>query len=479
MSELFQSGQYRGASDHHPDADQLSAFMEEALPAHEREQVLAHLAVCPDCRETVALSLPHLEAPPVAEPARKRWFSGWAVFVPAAAVLAGSVLIAVYVHHANTGGAIMTASQVAASQPSAPVLSPAQTASLSTAPEAAESKAARGLSTAPEPRDAVSGVVEQRRIAALAPLPQAVPVAPPPTANQITQPAAGLSAGAASASPQVTSNNAPLSSTDAVVVEREEPAVSNASTSLKMSLQPLPARPVVFRHPLPSGLEALSVATDGPAILAIDAHNAVYISNDSGEHWTGVQSPWRGRAVHVNLVSHAQGNAPVAGALLGGRVANFANSARLLPAMNARLTGEITDASGAVIPGATVTIRNATTSAERTLTTDATGRYLADDLEPGNYSVEARATGFMAQRADSVPVETSKQTAENLTLQVRSVSEAVTVEASSEPVYDAKKAKSKALKSPAPIVQPQARFEIMTDTGEHWTSADGIAWQRR
>lgn len=478
MSELLQSGQYPGASGHHPDADQLSAFMEQALPAHEREQVLAHLAVCPDCRETVALSLPHVEAPPVAEPVRKRWFSGWVVFVPATAVLAASVLLAVYVHRAKTGEAVVTESQMAASQPPAPVLSPAPAASISAAPPVEESKAVKRLSTAPEPRDAVSGFVEQRRMAALAPLPEAAPVAPHPSANEIAQPAAGLSAGAAASTPQAANINAPLSSTEAVVAEREAPAVSTASTSLNMSLQPLAARPV-FRHPLPSGLEALSVATDGPAILAIDAHNAVYISSDSGEHWTGVQSPWRGRAVNVNLVSPAQGNAPAVGALQGGRMAGFANTARLSPAMNASLTGEITDASGAVISGATVTVRNEATSAERTLTTDATGRYLADGLTPGSYSVEAHATGFMAQRADSVTVEAARQTAENLVLQVGSVSQTVTVEASSEPVYDAKKAKSKALKSPAPIVQPQARFEITTDTGEHWTSVDGIAWQRR
>jgi Putative zinc-finger len=50
----------------HPDADQLTAFVEQALAAHEREDVLAHLAVCGDCRELVALSLPALE--PVAVP---------------------------------------------------------------------------------------------------------------------------------------------------------------------------------------------------------------------------------------------------------------------------------------------------------------------------------------------------------------------------------------------------------------------------
>jgi hypothetical protein len=38
-------------------------------------------------------------------------------------------------------------------------------------------------------------------------------------------------------------------------------------------------------------------------------------------------------------------------------------------------------------------------------------------------------------------------------------------------------AKSKTLKSALSAVPPQAVFEITTDTGERWTSADGILWQ--
>ena len=76
MSDLIQLGQ-------HPDADQLNAFVEHALPAHEREQTLAHLAGCAECREIVALSLPPLEEAPVVEADSVakagfgKWFSGW------------------------------------------------------------------------------------------------------------------------------------------------------------------------------------------------------------------------------------------------------------------------------------------------------------------------------------------------------------------------------------------------------------------
>jgi len=88
MSEFLQSGR-------HPDADQVSAFVDHALPPHEQEEMLAHLAVCADCRETVALSSPPNDPAPVAtvKEKRKRWFWGVAVLAPAAAALTAVLLV--------------------------------------------------------------------------------------------------------------------------------------------------------------------------------------------------------------------------------------------------------------------------------------------------------------------------------------------------------------------------------------------------
>ena len=110
MSELLQPGQ-------HPDADQLNAFVEHALPQHEHQQTLAHLAICPDCRTIVSLSLPTVEESPVPEPepARKPWFSGWNLAWPAAAALAGLVVI-LYVRNAATTRSSTAGTQVAISQ---------------------------------------------------------------------------------------------------------------------------------------------------------------------------------------------------------------------------------------------------------------------------------------------------------------------------------------------------------------------------
>ena len=52
----------------HPDANLLTAFAEQALSAAEREGVLAHLALCGDCRDVLALALPAVDivAAPIA-----------------------------------------------------------------------------------------------------------------------------------------------------------------------------------------------------------------------------------------------------------------------------------------------------------------------------------------------------------------------------------------------------------------------------
>jgi hypothetical protein len=96
MNELLQSGQ-------HPDADQLSAFAEHALPPHERQQTLAHLAVCAHCRGIVSLSLPPTEELPRLQPApaRRPWFSGWNLAWPVAVAFAAMTLVVIHVNRAS------------------------------------------------------------------------------------------------------------------------------------------------------------------------------------------------------------------------------------------------------------------------------------------------------------------------------------------------------------------------------------------
>ena len=67
--------------------------------------------------------------------------------------------------------------------------------------------------------------------------------------------------------------------------------------------------------------------------------------------------------------------------------------------------GTVFDATGAVIPKASVVIHRATTNADITVTTDDSGNFKAPLVEPGTYTVTVSAPGFGGYRADSVTVQ--------------------------------------------------------------------------
>jgi len=101
MNDILQPG-------HHPDADQLSAFAEHALPPHEQQQMFAHLAVCLDCRALVYLvqQANPIEAHQSHVAAARRpwssgWLSGWGLAIPATAI-ACLILLTLYIHKTPT-----------------------------------------------------------------------------------------------------------------------------------------------------------------------------------------------------------------------------------------------------------------------------------------------------------------------------------------------------------------------------------------
>jgi hypothetical protein len=87
-----------GETQTHPDADTLTAYMEQSLPPAESKTVVAHLAVCEPCREVVALSQALMVQPDtqtVLTPAPvSRWRRLFAPAFSAAAAVAGMAVIA-------------------------------------------------------------------------------------------------------------------------------------------------------------------------------------------------------------------------------------------------------------------------------------------------------------------------------------------------------------------------------------------------
>ena len=98
-------------------------------------------------------------------------------------------------------------------------------------------------------------------------------------------------------------------------------------------------------------------------------------------------------------------------ALLLGLLALLVVASMLTPPLVAQslisgdLTGTVTDPSGAVVPNATVTLKNNQTGASRTVTSNGNGAYRFGLLPPGAYTVTATAQGFtQAQQSANVTV---------------------------------------------------------------------------
>ena len=89
--------------------------------------------------------------------------------------------------------------------------------------------------------------------------------------------------------------------------------------------------------------------------------------------------------------------------------------------------GAVVDASGAVIPNATVTIKDQNTGATRTVTTDESGNYDVAGLAPGKYKVEVTAPGFNKAEINDVVVKPGRTSATGVTLSAGGVAESVVV----------------------------------------------------
>ena len=96
-------------------------------------------------------------------------------------------------------------------------------------------------------------------------------------------------------------------------------------------------------------------------------------------------------------------------------------------ATDGNLVGTITDASGAVIPGAQVKITNRATNIQTLSTSSASGEYRFNNIPVGSYDLSVTATGFGAMMEGGLAVELNKTVTVNISLQVGAVSQTLDV----------------------------------------------------
>jgi uncharacterized protein YfaS (alpha-2-macroglobulin family) len=94
----------------------------------------------------------------------------------------------------------------------------------------------------------------------------------------------------------------------------------------------------------------------------------------------------------------------------------------------AEITGIVTDATGAVIPGASTTLRRVHEGEARATHSDETGQFIFAGVPPGRYQLKVTAQGFMSTSCE-ISVEPRDRAILSVALKIGAVTQAVTVEA--------------------------------------------------
>ena len=95
--------------------------------------------------------------------------------------------------------------------------------------------------------------------------------------------------------------------------------------------------------------------------------------------------------------------------------------------VGASVSGVVKDGLGAVAPGATVSLRNVETGAERKLVTDEGGRYSAASVGVGEYEVKAEKEGFSPQVKTGIGLAVGQHAQVDMVLAIGAIDQVVTV----------------------------------------------------
>jgi Carboxypeptidase regulatory-like domain len=347
----------------HPEADQLSVFVEGRATAREQKLMLAHLAECAACRKAVFLMQPHEETQPVTVKPVKGWV--WRrlmpLGLPAAALACG--LIAVFVHTRPHGAAPSIPRQMASVRPPEIERSVPGTA---VAPTTNSERAARSESP---------NTIYSARMAAT------------DISGQKHHVAAGLS---------LPTSNLPASRSDQATTEAAPRQIIAAAPSISA-----PGAEAARARARQGAVTASELPLNGRNVT-----NEVQLSTPAG---TKGAAPQNSLAMKKDLP-----------ALQVQRPSGQADTL-------AGVSGRITDRSGAIIAGATVTLRDAAGKTRQTMT-GADGTFHLTELPAGRYELTATASGFKTGQ-QSIELKPSELAMLRPMLDMGTASEQVTVEA--------------------------------------------------
>ena len=300
MNDLLQPGQ-------HLDPDQLNAFVEGALPEHERIQTLTHLADCPHCRQIVFLSqqaLPSEEPVPVKAATRWRdWFrfSPLSMLGAASAALACALIVTVALHLShNTPTPPTTETAKAEPAQSLPPVTPSEQA-LAAVPPAPKRPAVKAD---PLPAQSPALSVDAIQGGAIAPGTSAsegaVKVHPQ---LQLDEPSPASAALAPAPAYPPSAGIANSSAVRELPANRRAFLLSRSAEATDSSPQTLKAKASL--RPLPSKLPIATTVSSGTLTLAADSAGTLFISQNGGEPWQSIEQQWQGKVIRLALTPQA------------------------------------------------------------------------------------------------------------------------------------------------------------------------------
>ena len=94
---------------------------------------------------------------------------------------------------------------------------------------------------------------------------------------------------------------------------------------------------------------------------------------------------------------------------------------------NATVSGTVSESSGALIPGVSITATNTQTGIVTTVLSNESGTYNFASLQPGTYKISAELSGFLTRTYSDVQLGLSQQVRLNFSLQVGGVAQSVEV----------------------------------------------------
>lgn len=102
--------------------------------------------------------------------------------------------------------------------------------------------------------------------------------------------------------------------------------------------------------------------------------------------------------------------------------------------ITATISGTVTDANGAIIPGASVTVTSKETGLSKTSTSNSEGRYVVTFLQPGAYDIKIEKQGFADQNITSLKLEIGQSATLDTSLQVSGTKAEVIIEGDTVPL---------------------------------------------